>query len=330
MQRINDEMKNKALKFLESSAGKAVLAWKKGDLPYDVTPALFYAPDSLDNMIYNNFCACNLSKYLIENRKNVELTLVFLKPCDTYSFNQLLLEHRIERDSIYTIGVACNGMLDIEKLRDKGVKGILSIEEDGETIRIQTLYGNEKYNRQDLLLNKCLFCKGKDHKVYDELIGADLFEQREFQSNRKFDEVSELEGMTADERFSFWRRELSKCIRCNACRNICPACTCNKCIFDNSQSGSSAKVNVTDFEENLYHIIRAYHVAGRCSDCGECSRVCPQKIPLYLLNRKLIKDIKTFYGDFQAGETSELFSPLLNYSHEDAEPNVISKKGGDN
>ena len=49
--------------------------------------------------------------------------------------------------------------------------------------------------------------------------------------------------------------------------------------------------------ENMFHIIRAFHVAGRCTDCGECSRVCPQNIPLHLLNRKFIKDIDTFYDE---------------------------------
>ncbi|URW87892.1 4Fe-4S dicluster domain-containing protein [Blautia wexlerae] len=29
----------------------------------------------------------------------------------------------------------------------------------------------------------------------------------------------------------------------------------------------------------MFHIIRAFHVAGRCTDCGECDRVCPQGIP---------------------------------------------------
>lgn len=57
------------------------------------------------------------------------------------------------------------------------------------------------------------------------------------------------------------------------------------------------------FEESMFHIIRAFHVAGRCTDCGECSRVCPQNIPLHLLNRKFIKDINTFYGAYQAART---------------------------
>ena len=61
------------------------------------------------------------------------------------------------------------------------------------------------------------------------------------------------------------------------------------------------KAAADTFEDQMFHIIRAFHVAGRCTDCGECSRVCPQNIPLHLLNRKFIKDIDEFYGEYQAG-----------------------------
>ena len=53
-------------------------------------------------------------------------------------------------------------------------------------------------------------------------------------------------------------------------------------------------------------------MAGRCTDCGECSRVCPQGIPLHLLNRKFIKDMDALYGDYQAGEDAEARHPLIN------------------
>ena len=78
----------------------------------------------------------------------------------------------------------------------------------------------------------------------------------------------------------------------------------------------------------MFHIVRAFHVAGRCSDCGECSRVCPQKIPLHLLNRKFIKDINAFYGEFQAGADIEARAPLTNYESGDVEPGAAVKRGG--
>lgn len=107
----------------------------------------------------------------------------------------------------------------------------------------------------------------------------------------------------------------------------CPACTCRTCVFDNPKSGVAAKVNNTDFEENMFHVIRAFHVAGRCTDCGECSRVCPQNIPLHLLNRKFIKDIDTFYGDFQAGTEVGVRGPLISYTKEDCEPSIVMERG---
>jgi len=94
-------------------------------------------------------------------------------------------------------------------------------------------------------------------------------------------------------------------------------------VFDNPRSGVLAKANADSFEENMFHIIRAFHVAGRCTDCGECSRVCPQRIPLHLLNRKFIKDINAFYGEFQAGADIERKSPLTDYKLGDVEPGAV-------
>ena len=87
------------------------------------------------------------------------------------------------------------------------------------------------------------------------------------------------------------------------------------------------KANVDDFEEKMFHIIRAFHVAGRCTDCGECSRVCPQGIPLHLFNRKFIKDIDKFYGEYQAGEDTDSKAPLTNFTFDDVEPSIVGERG---
>jgi Na+-translocating ferredoxin:NAD+ oxidoreductase RnfC subunit len=93
---------------------------------------------------------------------------------------------------------------------------------------------------------------------------------------------------------------------------------------------TSQKVAVNDFEESLYHIIRAWHVAGRCTDCGECSRVCPEHIPLHLLNRKFVKDINELYGDYIAGSDMETKPPMLTYQFNDAEASIVYDRDPNN
>ncbi len=314
---------NKVNSLLENDTVKRVIGWKNGEFFYDKTPYVF-TKENVSDFVYDDFCAANLSKYLILDSKVEGKVAVLLKPCDTYSFNELLKEHRIIRENVYVVGIPCDGMIDIEKIRALGIKGITNISVNSDDVTVETIYGEKKCNKKDVLLEKCISCKGKKHFVYDELIGEEGEVNAE---TSKFDEVEKLENMTADERYAFWREQLSKCIRCNACRNVCPACTCTKCIFDNEQVGVNSKANADTFEENMFHIIRAFHVAGRCTDCGECSRVCPQNIPLHLLNRKFIKDANELYGEYQAGEDAEAKGPLTSYTKEDAEPSIVMERG---
>lgn len=296
-----------------------VLGWKKGDMPYNPEPAFFETAEDLKDFVYDGFCGANLSKMMIEATKLEGKTAVCLKPCDTYSFNQLIREHRVNRDNAYIIGVGCRGKLDIEKIK-KDAKGITEISgtelDGGDSISIKTIYGDKEISYTDALLNRCHVCKGKEHMIADETWG----ESKDTADQERFEEVQKLEAMTAEERFEFFKKELSKCIRCNACRNVCPACSCRKCVFDNTKFDAQQKANVDSFEEKMFHIIRAFHVAGRCTDCGECSRVCPEGIPLHLFNRKFIKDIDKYYGEFQAGKDPEAQSPLTDFTFEDIEP----------
>ena len=306
---------------LESGEVNRVLGWKKGDLPYNPEPAFFNSAEELSEFVYDGFCGANLSKYMIAASALEGKTLVLLKPCDSYSFVQLMKEHRVDREKAYIIGVGCKGKLDIERIKAEGVKGIESIsgaEIDGacDTLKIDTIYGEKTVSYKDAMLERCHVCKGKEHRIYDELMceSADTLDSDRFQG------VEAIENMTPEQKFAFFKSELSKCIRCNACRNVCPACSCRKCVFDSNKFDSAQKANVDPFEEQMFHIIRAFHVAGRCTDCGECSRVCPQGIPLHLFNRKFIKDINEYYGEYQAGNNVEDETPLTDFTFDDLEP----------
>ena len=322
------ELIERAKELLGDGTVVRVLGWKAGDLPYNPEPAYFESEEELKDFVYNGFCGANLSKYMIEASKKEGKTLVFLKPCDTYRFNQLLKEHRVDRDKAYIIGVGCKGKLDIEKIKAQGVKGIQKItgaelSDECESLTVETLYGEKEVSYKDAMLGRCHTCKGKEHKIFDEEIG----ESKDTKDADRFAEIEKIEAMSPAEKFAFFQKELSKCIRCNACRNVCPACSCRKCVFDSDKFDSAQKANVDSFEEKMFHIIRAFHVAGRCTDCGECSRVCPQGIPLHLFNRKFIKDIDDFYGEYQAGEDAVSPMPLTSYTTEDVEPSIVGERG---
>lgn len=312
MQELSAKMIQRAKELLSEGKVQRVVGWKKGIFDDDITPGTFSSAEELDKeFIYDEHCAANLSKYLVKITREIEtaksttrmnntmakqrdpnaqdkpipseVVLVFLKPSDTYSFTELLKENRIARGDVYAIGIPCQ----------------------------ETLNGGEV----------CESCAGKKHVSCDELLGVD--ENYEPGVSKRLDVFEKFEKMDAAERNEFWKGEFSRCIRCNACRNVCPACTCEKCVFDNNKLYTSQKVAETNFEESLFHIIRAWHVAGRCTDCGECSRVCPEHIPLYLLNRKYIKDINEIYGEYQAGSDMETKPPMLTYTTDDAETTIV-------
>lgn len=329
MQKVTREiLLAKAAELLNAGTVNRVLGWKAGEFTYDVTPAVFTTAAELEkDFVYGPFSGANFSKYLVkETRKDEGKILVFLKPCDTYSFNQLLTEHRFDREKVYAVGIPCDGMADIQLIKEQAGDGITGVECDGDNLLVHTLYdGDKTLAMADCLAERCVNCKSKKHVAYDELLGED----GEVIDSHRFDEVEKLEKMTEDERFAFWQNELSRCIRCNACRDVCPACTCEKCVFGNPESGVENKAIADSFEEKMFHVIRAFHVAGRCTDCGECSRVCPQNIPLHLLNRKFIRDIDNFYDEYQAGAEVGQRAPLVNYKLEDLEPSEAVERSCD-
>ena len=319
MQELTSDLIKIAKEKLASGAVQQVIGWRRGLFDEDVTPSTFKdAADLEKNFVFNKYCKANLSKYLVKITRAIETAktttrtnnamakqrapnaaeapipnekvLAFLKPGDTHSFCQLLKENRITRDDVYIVAVPCSCEMDESVKEGEG----------------------------------CDHCRNKKHVVYDEVFGK--AREEAIGDPSRFEGVEKIAAMSADERHEFWKNEFSRCIRCNACRDVCPACTCEKCVFDNNNLYTSQKVAQVSFEESLYHIIRAWHVAGRCTDCGECSRVCPEHIPLHLLNRKFVKDIDEIYGPYIAGSDMETKPPMLTWTAGDAEPSVVYER----
>jgi L-lactate utilization protein LutB len=113
---------------------------------------------------------------------------------------------------------------------------------------------------------------------------------------------------------------MDRCIRCYACRNACPMCVCrDHCIADTRDPHWLSQE--TDVQQKwMFQLIHAMHLAGRCTECGECERACPMNIPILSLRQKLNREIKELF-DYEAGVDPEGVPPLLTFKVEEANIN---------
>jgi ferredoxin len=133
--------------------------------------------------------------------------------------------------------------------------------------------------------------------------------------------ISDIQKLTPQERFGYWTKELSKCMKCYACRQACPMCFCIRCAVEVNQP-QWIPVQANTHGNMEWHILRAMHLAGRCVSCGECGRVCPVGIPCHLLTMFLAENVHDRF-DVYAGTSDNMNSVLSTYEPNDKESFII-------
>jgi ferredoxin len=133
--------------------------------------------------------------------------------------------------------------------------------------------------------------------------------------------LSELNRLNPEERFAYWEKELSKCIKCYACRQACPMCYCTRCAVEVNQP-QWIPVQSDPHGNMEWHILRAMHLAGRCISCGECGRACPVGIPCHLLTMHLADQVHHYFNVY-AGTSDKMSSVLSTYEPNDKESFII-------
>lgn len=317
MREYNDKIRNVAKEAFKSGEVTAILGWRKKDFWWQSPVTFVENPDDVETLVWDAFSVYNPVKYLLDEENGCHEKIgIFVKGCDSRGINRLLQDKRLERDRVVVFGVPCSGKADAEKIRAAfPSKKIKSVTFEGDQLVVDVDGKEERVAAGEYLLDKCLTCRHPNPVVYDKLVWEEV-PVRAGVDEARFARVSKVEAQEMEERFAYWMRQFDRCIRCFACRNTCPACNCRVCIFDQAEPRWLGKAN--DMGDTLnYHIIRAFHVAGRCFECGECERICPAGIPLQELNRKLIKDLDEFYGDYEAGLDPEDNPPLGIYRGED-------------
>jgi formate dehydrogenase (coenzyme F420) beta subunit len=221
---------------------------------------------------------------------------IFVRGCDSRAIIQMISEKGINREELIILGIPCHGVIDLKKIESKfpGVLDQAEVEEKDGRYIIHINDQSFEVKKDEVLSEKCRNCSYPTPFIYDLLVDENVEPKEETYQDLKPKEEASLQ-----EKEEFWKNEFSRCIRCYACRNACPLCYCEDCILERL-SPQWVKRSVNPTENLMYHISRAFHLAGRCSGCGECERACPVNIPLMLLNRKLEKDTKHLF-DFIAG-----------------------------
>ncbi|MBU0971111.1 MAG: 4Fe-4S binding protein [Proteobacteria bacterium] len=303
-QLINQTIKQISKKILEQGRVDGVIGFRQGSCGYMTEPYMAKTSEAADALIFDCNCRMNLVTYLTHRTDKVGIVV---KGCDSRNLVTHIIENKIKRDQLYIIGVPCTGLADKNALIAAAGTNILSIEDDGKTLFITTETGTKKIPKADVLQSNCRTCIRKNPVIYDELAGPLV---AELEIKARFSDVDKIEAMAAVEKQALFDGLLSECIRCYACRNACPLCYCPTCFVDESRPQWVGKT-CEAVDVATYHILRAFHDAGRCTDCGACEAACPLDIKMRIFTRKTIKDCVENYG-WEAGMDEKL-RPALDH-----------------
>lgn len=278
MSDIQNGIREEARKALESGEVTLVIGWGEGSVPFKTTPVFIEKPEDTEKLVWNQFCVNNLAVYLPKMARDAKVAII-AKPCDVRSIVALVQEKQVKRENLFIIGLGCAGVVDAA--------------------------GPDDCKPRQM----CLVCDKREPAMSDVTIGeaTPLAESR----------PSMVPDMP-EERRKYWAEQFSRCIRCYACRQVCPGCYCEQCFCDRIEPKWTAK-KATAEEAWMFHATRMMHLAGRCVGCGECERICPVGIPVAELAREMAGTIQEKYG-YSAGDPNETAPVLGQFRDDDIDP----------
>ncbi|GBE57969.1 4Fe-4S binding domain protein [bacterium BMS3Abin01] len=279
-----------------------VLGWTTDPVTGVATPARFHDEKEAEQAVFDSTCAHNLAVHL-PRLKDSRVGIV-AKGCDARSVIELIIEHEVQREQLAVIGVGCGSLLDVKKIWRRYGYGVAIKDRDD-----SLLIGGEQVNRDEFIQRKCHGCLEADPDIYD-VIAGEVTGEIPTDTVRPHPLHDMFVSLTPAERRSFWREQFSRCIRCYACREVCPMCFCRDVCIMQTQIPRWAGGAVDAKQSEMIQLIRVNHLAGRCTGCGECERACPVGIPLMLLLDEQNHAIEEMFA-YGAGASLKARPPLL-------------------
>ena len=305
---ITKEIREAARRLLREKKVEVVIGFERGSMPLRRRPCFVRKEEDADRLVWDGWCDNTLATYL---PKRKEKAAIVAKGCDSRAVVELIKEKQVPRDQVVVIGVPCTGMINRAQVEASVDPARIVQAEEGPEFE-------ETLRSEGFLLDCCKTCTHQNPVVYDVLVGEPFPEK----TQDPFADIEAFNAMKPEERWAYLSREVEKCIRCYGCRNACPLCYCPECFVDASLPQWIGK-SIDASDTMIFHLMRAYHLAGRCVACGACERACPVGVDIRKLNRKLQKDVKDLFG-YEAGLGLDEASPLATFRPDDPESFIVN------
>jgi len=311
-----EKIRQAAKKLLEEKKVDVVVGYAKGTVPMRDRPYFANTPEECANLTWSSFCCNNLASLLIGRKGKIGIVA---QGCVSRNLAGLIQENQFKREDLYIIGVVSPGMVDRRKVQARfSGKVITEVAEDGEDLVVKGRGFEERVPKKEVKRDNCYTCMHRNPVIFDEMIG----EKETDSFGGELDKVAApWEKLTADERYREFKDTLKDCIRCYACRDACPLCYCHVCFVDETQPQWCGKTQ-DEADVETFHLLRAFHCAGRCTDCGACESACPQGIKMRRLTTKIEKDIRQMYG-YEPGMNPEATPPMSVYRPNDPQDFIL-------
>ena len=314
---MEQKLRSEAKALLAPGKVDCIVGFVPGSLKFTTTHLITSDQGDISRLVINPFIVNNLSVYLAEVKGRVGIVA---KGCDSRSIVSLVQDNKVAREDIVILGVPCSGIIDltkVEKLVGRDRDEMEDIIRDKDKVVVTVGREKNEFAASEVLFDNCLGCELPTPKEYDILLGEPTSPTSDADKAISLEKIGRLKEMPPEQRWEFWKNEFDRCIRCYACRNICPACFCQRCFVEETEP--SWVLPIPRWQDNLmFQVVRNIHVAGRCTDCGECERACPVNIPLRSLTREMY-DIVDELFHYRAGMDKEAEPLMAAYDTEDTE-----------
>jgi formate dehydrogenase subunit beta len=299
---------------LKNNLAEGVLTCSEGLDKADLIPLFITRPEEAERISTAPYYPYSMSRLLRDYGDQGKKIGLVVRSCDARGVIELVKRNQFNRDDLFLIGIECYGTAKSSRVENAGEE--INLSDENTSPNCQRCEYPVPF-MADLSLKiekdstKVFACTEKGERLatlagisFEK--GAPKTPKRERALERQREEFEKLKRMSPEQRLEYWFKQFDKCIKCYGCKEACPVCYCKDCYL------GSTRLMVKGGEippDKMFHLIRLFHIADSCLNCGQCEAACPAEIPISLLYHALYHDLSSLFH-YESGIKEDELPPL--------------------